>query len=250
MTEATSQKQTPPFAVQAARASIFAPVIAVLLNMLTSAQTEGPRVVRVAIGITCSLLILTGFVCAVIGLANIRKHGRKGILVRSVVGLLINGIAIAGAVYSIPVTRRLQEQMSKPRFTITPPPGFAAFPPGMQEPNVLYSYVKGDLTDQVPDIVCLVEQLGGTIGQGDDLGAFLASRPDITLLKESWKGYNIDVFRVPQDVQGAEVLTLNAQIPLLPRAIQVKIMGLVEREEELRQDLRAVLNGIDGPSNW
>jgi hypothetical protein len=250
MTEEIKSKSKPPLAKRAALASVVAPGIAVLVNVMTISATQDSRAGKLAIGIAGTSLIVAGLVCAVVGLCGVRKHGRKGILGRSIAGLLINGFLIVSAFFTFQRMRQIQEQRMQPRFTVAAPSAFAEFPAGMQQPNVLHSFIKGDPTDQTPDIVCFVENLGGTIRKDDDLSGFAASRPNVTILKEDWKGYRIDVFRVQEDLQGTQVVTFNAQVPVLPQAVQVKLIGLMDREDELRQDLRAVLAGIDGPSNW
>jgi hypothetical protein len=146
--------------------------------------------------------------------------------------------------------KQIRERRMQPRFTVAVPSAFAEFPAGMQQPNILHSFIKGDPTDQIPDIVCLVENLGGTIRKNDDLSGFAAARPNVTILKEEWKGHRIDVFRVQEDLQGTQVVTFNAQVPVLPQAVQVKMIGLMDRENELMQDLHTILAGIDGPTNW
>ncbi|MDZ7615667.1 MAG: hypothetical protein U1E05_01610, partial [Patescibacteria group bacterium] len=203
MTDETKSKSTPPLAKQAALASVVAPGIAVLVNVLAISATQDSRAGKLAIGIAGLSLIVVGLICAIVGLCGIRKHGRKGILGRSIAGLLINGFLIVSVLFTCQRLRQIQEQRTQPRFTVARPVAFAEFPAGMQQPNVLHSFIKGDPTDQTPDIVCFVENLGGTIRKDDDLSGFAASHPNVTILKEEWKGYRIDVFRVQEDLQGA-----------------------------------------------
>ena len=250
MTEDAKVKPNPPLAKQAALASVVAPGIAAVVNVMAISATLDSRAGKLVIGIAGLSLIVAGLICAVVGLCGIRKHGRKGILGYSIAGLLINGFLIVSAFFAFQHMRQIREQRMQPCFTVAPPAAFVEFPAGMQQPDMLHSFIKGDPTDQTPDILCFVENLGGTIRKDDDLSDFAASHPNVTILTEHWKGHRIDVFRVQEDLQGAQLVTFNAQIPLLPQAIQVKMIGLMERENELRQDLRAVLAGIDGPSNW
>jgi len=247
MTEDTKAKPKPSLAKRAAMFSVVAPGIAVLVNVVTISARQNSQAGKLAIGIVGLSLIVAGFICAVIGLCSIRKHGRKGILGRSITGLLINGFVIASALL---LMAPILQQRMQPRFTVAMPSAYADFPAGMQQPNVSHSFIKGDPTDETPDIVCFVESLGGTIGKDTDLSGFVASRPNVTLLEEEWKGHPIDVCRIQESFQGRRFLTFNAQVPVLPQAVQVKITGPMERENELRQDLRAVLAGIDGPTNW
>ncbi len=79
---------------QAATASVFAPLIAIGINIATTAsrtnldpQTQRP--VALIVGIVCSLIILIGLVCGVAALFGIRNHGKKGILGKALCGIMI-----------------------------------------------------------------------------------------------------------------------------------------------------------------
>ena len=250
MTEDTNPKSKPPLAKQAALTSVVAPGIAVVMNVMTITVTQDSPTGKLAIGIAGSSLIVAGLVCAVIGLLGIRKHGKKGILGRSIAGLLINGFLIVSAFFTFQRMQHLQEQRMQTGLAVAMPATFVEFPTGMQQPDIVYSFIKGDATDDSPDILCFVEDLGGTIRKDDDLSGLAAARPDMTIFKEDWKGHRIDVFRVQESLHNVKFLTFSAQIPLLPNAVQVKIIGLMDRESELRKDLSEVLAGIDGPTNW
>jgi hypothetical protein len=56
--------------------------------------------------------------------------------------------------------------------------------------------------------------------------------------------------RAPEEVNGVPTVTLNAQVPLKPEAIQVGVVGPAAQEEELRGTLRSVLASLDGETNW
>ena len=246
--EASTSRPPTPFALQAARASVIAPGLAVFIGLMSSSAVRDSSA-SLIIGLIGSLLIFGGLICAVIGLISIKKHGTKGLLVRSIFGLVINGFLIFAAASSFMAAKSFNERM-KAGPTIEIPSSFVEFPEGKLQPNVLHSYVKGDILDEEPDVVFLIEDLGGTIGQDDDLSAFVDSQPHVSLIKETWKGRQIDVFRIEENVQDYTFITFNAQVPLLPTAYQVKLTGVLEREDELRADLKDILAGIDGPTNW
>lgn len=92
----------------------------------------------------------------------------------------------------------------------------------------------------------------------DDLGAPIR-RDDMTkhpvpgnasVEKTKWRSFQIDVFKVLEQVQGSPYITFNAQVPLKPHAIQVSVAGPASEEKSLRQDLQSILASIEGPSNW
>ncbi len=45
-------------------------------------------------------------------------------------------------------------------------------------------------------------------------------------------------------------VSLNAQVPLLPRGVQVSMSALKTEERAVRQELEKLLESIDGRSNW
>jgi hypothetical protein len=83
------------FAHTAAVASVAAPFIVILLNAAgkSHSATAGPP--KLILPLVCVVLILTGFVCAVIALCNVQRFGRRGLLARGLAGLIINGIFVA-----------------------------------------------------------------------------------------------------------------------------------------------------------
>ena len=88
-----------PFAVQAARASFLAPIIAfvcgiVVKGAIVNSHMQIPRIVNIITGSCGCLLILLGFVLGIVALFGIRRHGKKEILGYAIAGLCINGIII------------------------------------------------------------------------------------------------------------------------------------------------------------
>jgi hypothetical protein len=86
------------FAHQAALCSLAAPALAVLVgaaaHAISTPAAPTPRMTSIISGAICLLLIIVGFVAGIAGLCGIGKHGARGILGRSVSGLLINGLLL------------------------------------------------------------------------------------------------------------------------------------------------------------
>lgn len=101
-----------PFAAQAAQASFLAPIIAFGIGILVNIGNAGHTspLVGIITGSVCTILILLGFVFAIIALLGIRHHGKKGILGRAIAGLCINGILIAFIIISIPMYKKMAER--------------------------------------------------------------------------------------------------------------------------------------------
>ena len=95
----TPPPSTNPFARQAARASwisfIFACAFAAMLRGLAGSPQK-PFFL-----LTAPLFALIGVTLGVIGLRGIRKHGRKGILIPAVVGIVLNGVVLVTAILGV-----------------------------------------------------------------------------------------------------------------------------------------------------
>jgi ABC-type molybdate transport system permease subunit len=100
------------FAFQAAQASILAPAIAFCLGIVVNVGmgTQLSPLAHIIVGSLSIILILLGFIFGIIGLVGVRRHGKKGILGRSIAGVCINGILIALMVISIPMYKRMAER--------------------------------------------------------------------------------------------------------------------------------------------
>jgi len=95
---------------QAATASIFAPLIAIGVNILvvtsrTNPDPHTPRSAASLSAIVCSLIIFLGLICGIVALFGIRKHGKKGILVKALCGISIPLLLVAMAIPNFLVAR-------------------------------------------------------------------------------------------------------------------------------------------------
>ena len=77
----------------AAKASWACGVIGILLLVL---GRGAPVIVELAVPV----LIIVGIICVIVAFVGIRKHGVKGILAPSLVGLLINGLLMSFFVFN------------------------------------------------------------------------------------------------------------------------------------------------------
>lgn len=86
---------------QCGQASLAAPLVAWVLGCLAGASPgDGAPSAGVLLAVRWGLLGF-GLAAAVVALAGIRRHGRKGLLVPGVVGLLMNGMMIAVSLYAL-----------------------------------------------------------------------------------------------------------------------------------------------------
>ncbi len=106
------------FPQQAALASLLAPLLAMLVTFASHAVTQSsqprPRAALLITGVVCALLILAGFVLAILALCAIPKHGSTGILGRGIAGLLLNGlmVGLAALAFAGGVTRGMKSRQA------------------------------------------------------------------------------------------------------------------------------------------
>lgn len=88
-------------AVSAAKFSLWAPVLTIPVNLLTtvvltSAQASGTYLgSMVQTGVT-ALVIVTGFALGLFALFKVRRVGRQGVFGSAVAGIVINGVLMVG----------------------------------------------------------------------------------------------------------------------------------------------------------
>jgi hypothetical protein len=139
---------------------------------------------------------------------------------------------------------------SKFGFTLNVPDGFKPNVNPHSLPNILYAYVREKSAESPSDMYLFVEDLKGIIPQTPlDPKGFPPGFKG-KLFTMPWQGLKVDTISVPEVVENVNVLTLNAQIPLRKRAIQIRLFGHADNETELKQILAKTLEGLNGESNW
>ena len=110
--------EKPPFAVQAAKASWIAPLLAIGLGIAGTTFASGDsrtdpetlRTIALILGGICAVIVVAGLVFGVTALFGIRKHGVKGILLPAIIGILLCCGWLYLAYSSIQVARQAAER--------------------------------------------------------------------------------------------------------------------------------------------
>lgn len=133
-------------------------------------------------------------------------------------------------------------------FSATFPDGLADFSSQTKVKSLVsLGSLNGSKTGRVEMIV--LQDLGNPIGREEVSNA--SDRPqNVTLEKTSWKSFDIDVFRVSENLNSVQFVTLNAQIPLKPHAIQLTVSGPASDEGKLRNDMKTIVASVNGATNW
>lgn len=95
-----------------------------------------------------------------------------------------------------------------------------------------------------------IQDLGEVIRQDANFSRLRGARGNVKREKMSWRDFEVDVFNVTEGDRGLIYVSLNAQVPLKPRAIQVTMSALKTDERALRSEMETLLASIEGPSNW
>lgn len=84
-----------PFALQAAKFSLYSPFIMFLLGCVLRNVVGGQHVVATVISAIVVLTTLAAFVMGFVGVVLGTRLGRTGIIVRSIGGIFLNGVLIS-----------------------------------------------------------------------------------------------------------------------------------------------------------
>ena len=136
-------------------------------------------------------------------------------------------------------------------FTLALPEGFLprADLVGSQK-GIIHAFSLGDPNDEEVDTFLMIEDLGGTIGPEPLNQNSLPKDFKGQLLTTTWQGFEVDVFRIPEESKGTEIVNYNVQVPLKRRAIQVRLIGLMKYDQELKNLMPRLLESLQGESNW
>jgi hypothetical protein len=91
-------KQSQTFGEQAARFSLYAPLMVLVIGIFRYANKSQPQILYILLGVNL-FLVLAGSLLGIAALLSMRWYGRRGILVRAVVGVVINATALIGAAF-------------------------------------------------------------------------------------------------------------------------------------------------------
>jgi hypothetical protein len=232
----------------AGQVGLVAPIAVLALNFLTPGLRRGSATAALVIASLCWALLLVGLGAAVVALVAGWRRRQVVWLLRAGFGLLLGAGIVATTFYLGTRPAPPPPAPPAPDFAFTAPPGYQPAIVNLPQ-RPLYAYLKGDPADPAPDLLLALEDLGGTIGQ-DDLAPLLRQRPEVTLERLPWQGRQIDVMRLPETLDGTAMVTFVAQVPLTPRAVQLRLFGPADREAELRADLLLALAQLAGPTNW
>jgi hypothetical protein len=113
-------------------------------------------------------------------------------------------------------------------------------------PNVIYGYFRQESGRGIGTAI-IIDRLDGTIGRE------LPKRPANfagKTFKLPWHGFDIYATEEAGNLNGVAVDCVKAYVPLKPEAIVVSVMGSPSHAAESQAQLRLLLGGLSGLSNW
>jgi hypothetical protein len=108
-----SERPAQSFGEQAARFSLYAPLLAFFIGIIANASRDKASAAMPLLIINC-LLVVAGLVLGIAALVSMRRYGRQGILGRAIAGVLLNGMivtALAAVVLPLVLAGRVKNQL-------------------------------------------------------------------------------------------------------------------------------------------
>ena len=110
--------ESQPFAIQAAKASWVAPLLATALSFSVKTMLRGDtridpqtnQIVWIVVGVIVILIVASGLILGVAALFGLKKHGWRGILIPSLVGIVLCSGYLYLLVSAVLLVRRLAEE--------------------------------------------------------------------------------------------------------------------------------------------
>lgn len=149
---------------------------------------------------------------------------------------------------------RLIEQ-STPPFRIRIPAGYDHKVEELPE-NGLFAFRRPEPVEGTYYPAVSVVTLGGLIGSEPTSAETLEAMRKrmmpgarIEARRDLWAGRPINVIELYWVQEGRLMMSLAAQVPLKPSAVQVNLFAPLSYEASLRRDLRSMLDSLEGESN-
>ncbi len=273
------QESTPPkhgsFVTWGARISPVAPLIPLAFNVLLPEPRL--RETKVIVGTIGILIIVAGFVLALVALTSVRKYGAKGIRGPAIAGVVINGVAILLSLISfiillpalqrvarvqragytraemetmpevIPGSRKIFDETIGFRVEI---PGDFVDNPQAPSSDMLYWFIRPNADGT--NIAMTIQRLGGRISGPMGAEAIAAMRTqfpsgsEVERSEAAWKTYGLEVFSIRLPVNDLMMCNHSVQVPLNREAIQINVAAPDSLKSQSRELLALVLASLKG----
>jgi hypothetical protein len=163
--------------------------------------------------------------------------------------IAVCGFILLGMAASSPAAEFLHDPDLGLRMAL--PDGFTKVElPEPERQKFKHAYLSGDPQDAEPDMMIIVEPMPKPIGRERLRPEMMPPGFAGRLSTKKWKAFDVDTLEVPETINGVDLLTINVQVPLRPRAVQLKFVGSASRRDELHALAESSLLTVDGETNW
>lgn len=270
MTEHTAAKpgKLPARVKQGAQFALLTPLVTWGIIIFLRGTFDESRALAFAFGVVVLVLLVAGLVMSVVSLCLIPKYGRKGLLGYGFFGLLLNllmlvllgvgmvigfqkGIGQAEAkadlltaeqADALPVVTpgSLVIYDAEHHYRVEIPPGFTqSSPPGN---NTQFSYYFTRPFEDGSQAILTIEHFPKRISHERATPEVLtrikaglpAGSSDPVARALQWQNIDIDAIDMFMPNQEDQIFVSMVQLPLLPKAIQIGVMGLPEHKQALQ----------------
>lgn len=269
--------QLPAKIKQIAQFAVASPLVAWGIMMFLGDDVRSSRWAALALGLVFVSMTVAGLIASIVALGLVRKYGRKGLLGWGLSGLLLNilmimlfGIGIAAVLGKAKEARRdvltAQQAADLPlltpgaqvlydesyRYRLEVPPGFTHSPKAAENKQFVHMF---ELPMQDQSIALLtVEHLPGRISRDrvtpqilEKMATKLPAGSQVLQVRElHWQGIALDAIDMLIQYPDELLLVSMVQVPLLPRAIQIGVIGVPQNEETLRAIQAQTLHSVVG----
>ncbi len=165
-----------------------------------------------------------------------------------------SGVKLAAGVLCLlllrPVAWAAQVENADFGFSITIPDDFQPDPEvAATNADFIHAFTRADPDGGLATIIIL-ERMRGRIGREKLDPAKLPPGFKGSVFTARWNDFEIEAIELPELLNGVPTINYNAQVPLKPEAIQVRVVGPQSRQAELRALLDQLLASLQGDSNW
>jgi hypothetical protein len=115
-----------------------------------------------------------------------------------------------------------------------------------EEKGDMVRVLRHDMGGPIADVVA-AERMRGVIGRETPA---VPPGSKLSFFTVRWHSFEIACGRVTEEINGVPCVVFNAQIPLKPEAVQLKIIGPMSEEPRLRLLLSSTLSTFTGATNW
>jgi hypothetical protein len=135
-------------------------------------------------------------------------------------------------------------------FTLQIPEGFVPYEELLgRQPKLAHAYLAHD-PDGQRKYLLQIAPLGGILDREKLTKGQKPPEFKGKTFHVPWKGFEIEAFQTPEEIDDQKFLTYTVNVPLKRQAIQVSVSGAADRAEELETVFASVVANLEGESNW